>query len=87
MLNKSLDCKLTDFGISRVNATKKGKRLTGNIGTPAVWNFIEISLCVKYMAPETINPPFIYGEKADVFSYGMMCWYSINFGGKIIKGN
>ena len=61
LLDENGCCKLTDFGISRA-ISKKDKRMTGNIGTPI------------YIAPEIYTPPFNYTEKADVHSFGIICW-------------
>jgi len=66
MINSKGECKLIDFGISRVVEKDEDKNMTGFVGTPA------------YIAPELLAPPFKYSEKADVYSYAILCWELIS---------
>jgi serine/threonine protein kinase len=59
LLDKSYTAKVCDFGLSRLKAHERS--MTGNCGT------------VQWMAPEVLANKS-YNEKADVFSYGIICW-------------
>lgn len=59
LLNESYVPKVCDFGLSRLKAQERS--MTGNCGT------------VQWMAPEVLANQ-AYNEKADVFSYGIICW-------------
>jgi hypothetical protein len=59
LMDESYNAKVCDFGLSRLKA--QGRSMTGNCGT------------VQWMAPEVLaSKP--YNEKADVFSFGIICW-------------
>lgn len=58
LLNESYTAKVCDFGLSRLKAEERS--MTGNCGT------------VQWMAPEVLANQR-YNEKADVFSYGIIC--------------
>lgn len=58
LLNESYTPKVCDFGLSRLKAQERS--MTGNCGT------------VQWMAPEVLANQS-YNEKADVFSYGIIC--------------
>lgn len=60
LLDGSYTAKLCDFGLSRLKETHN-RGMTGNCGT------------VQWMAPEVLDSTH-YDEKADVFSYGIVCW-------------
>jgi serine/threonine protein kinase len=60
LLTNDLDCKVTDFGLSRFKA-ETDERMTGQCGT------------YHWMAPEVINSE-IYTEKADVYSVAIILW-------------
>lgn len=59
LLDESYTAKVCDFGLSRLKAHETS--MTGNCGT------------VQWMAPEVLSNER-YNEKADVFSYGIICW-------------
>ncbi len=59
LLDESYNPKVCDFGLSRLKAQERS--MTGNCGT------------VQWMAPEVLANQS-YNEKADVFSYGIICW-------------
>lgn len=59
LLDESYTAKVCDFGLSRLKAHERS--MTGNCGT------------VQWMAPEVLANQS-YNEKADVFSYGVICW-------------
>lgn len=59
LLDESYNPKVCDFGLSRLKAQERS--MTGNCGT------------VQWMAPEVLANQ-AYNEKADVFSYGIICW-------------
>jgi serine/threonine protein kinase len=59
LLDDSYTAKVCDFGLSRIKAQERS--MTGNCGT------------VQWMAPEVLASQS-YNEKADVFSYGIICW-------------
>lgn len=58
LLNESYTAKVCDFGLSRLKEEERS--MTGNCGT------------VQWMAPEVLANQR-YNEKADVFSYGIIC--------------
>lgn len=60
LLTEDLDCKVTDFGLSRFKAENDDK-MTGQCGT------------YHWMAPEVINSE-AYTEKADVYSVAIILW-------------
>ncbi|GMH84843.1 hypothetical protein TrVE_jg1506 [Triparma verrucosa] len=60
LLTEDLDCKVTDFGLSRFKASNDDK-MTGQCGT------------YHWMAPEVINSE-AYTEKADVYSISIILW-------------
>jgi serine/threonine protein kinase len=60
LLTDDLDCKVTDFGLSRFKA-ESDERMTGQCGT------------YHWMAPEVINSEN-YTEKADVYSVAIILW-------------
>ena len=60
LLTSELDCKVTDFGLSRFSASSDDK-MTGQCGT------------YHWMAPEVINSEE-YTEKADVYSMSIILW-------------
>jgi tRNA A-37 threonylcarbamoyl transferase component Bud32 len=60
LLTEDLDCKVTDFGLSRFKAENDDK-MTGQCGT------------YHWMAPEVINSER-YTEKADVYSIAIILW-------------
>ena len=59
LLDESYTAKVCDFGLSRLKAQESN--MTGNCGT------------VQWMAPEVLSNEN-YNEKADVYSYGIICW-------------
>jgi serine/threonine protein kinase len=59
LLDESYTAKVCDFGLSRLKS--QDRSMTGNCGT------------VQWMAPEVLANQS-YNEKADVFSYGIICW-------------
>ena len=59
LLDESYNAKVCDFGLSRLKARERS--MTGNCGT------------VQWMAPEVLASQ-AYNEKADIFSYGIICW-------------
>jgi serine/threonine protein kinase len=59
LLDDSYTTKVCDFGLSRLKAQERS--MTGNCGT------------VQWMAPEVLAN-MSYNEKADVYSYGIICW-------------
>lgn len=59
LLDGSYTPKVCDFGLSRLKAQEQS--MTGNCGT------------VQWMAPEVLSDES-YNEKADIFSYGIICW-------------
>jgi serine/threonine protein kinase len=59
LVSKNGTCKITDFGVSRLMAEGKA-RMTRDAGT------------LMYMAPECFDDRVEYGEKSDVFSYGLV---------------
>jgi serine/threonine protein kinase len=59
LLDESYTAKVCDFGLSRLKAQESN--MTGNCGT------------VQWMAPEVLSNE-AYNEKADVYSYGIICW-------------
>ena len=58
LLSESYTAKVCDFGLSRLKAQERS--MTGNCGT------------VQWMAVEVLAQQS-YGEKADVYSYGIIC--------------
>jgi len=60
LVNKYFEIKLCDFGLSRVVDTKA--LMTGCVGT------------VGWIAPEIFSEKKFYSEKADIYSFGMVCW-------------
>ena len=56
--------KLCDFGLSRRAYKIKDKNNRGRIGTP------------NWMAPEILRGEK-YGKDSDVYSFGMIIWYSV----------
>ena len=59
LLDDSYTAKVCDFGLSRLRAQERS--MTGNVGT------------VQWMPPEVLANQS-YNEKADVYSYGIICW-------------
>jgi len=60
LVNKDFQVKICDFGLSRV--IDHTTQMTGNIGT------------VAWVAPELFAEKKNYSEKADVYSFGIICW-------------
>lgn len=61
MLDKDMNCKVGDFGLTRISKGSAAVQMTGQCGT------------FQYMAVEVLaNKP--YSEKADVFSFGILLW-------------
>lgn len=61
MLDNNLNCKVGDFGLTRISKGTAAVQMTGQCGT------------FQYMAVEVLaNKP--YSEKADVFSFGILLW-------------
>lgn len=61
MLDRDLNCKVGDFGLTRISKGAAAVQMTGQCGT------------FQYMAVEVLaNKP--YSEKADVFSFGILLW-------------
>lgn len=61
MLDKDYNCKVGDFGLTRISRGAAAVQMTGQCGT------------FQYMAVEVLaNKP--YSEKADVFSFGILLW-------------
>lgn len=61
MLDKDLNCKVGDFGLTRISKGSAAVQMTGQCGT------------FQYMAVEVLaSKP--YSEKADVFSFGILLW-------------
>lgn len=61
MLDKDFNCKVGDFGLTRISRGAAAVQMTGQCGT------------FQYMAVEVLaNKP--YSEKADVFSFGILLW-------------
>lgn len=61
MLDRDLNCKVGDFGLTRISKGSAAAIMTGQCGT------------FQYMAVEVLaNKP--YSEKADVFSFGILLW-------------
>lgn len=61
MLDKDFNCKVGDFGLTRISRGSAAVQMTGQCGT------------FQYMAVEVLaNKP--YSEKADVFSFGVLLW-------------
>eukprot|EP00177_Eucheuma_denticulatum_P003292 GFKZ01005946.1.p1 GENE.GFKZ01005946.1~~GFKZ01005946.1.p1 ORF type:complete len:1197 (+),score=199.39 GFKZ01005946.1:23-3592(+) len=61
MLDKDFNCKVGDFGLTRISRGSAAVQMTGQCGT------------FQYMAVEVLaNKP--YSEKADVFSFGILLW-------------
>lgn len=61
MLDKDFNCKVGDFGLTRISRGTAAVQMTGQCGT------------FQYMAVEVLaNKP--YSEKADVFSFGILLW-------------
>lgn len=61
MLDKEMNCKVGDFGLTRISKGSAAVQMTGQCGT------------FQYMAVEVLaNKP--YSEKADVFSFGILLW-------------
>lgn len=61
MLDKDMNCKVGDFGLTRISKGSAAVQMTGQCGT------------FQYMAVEVLaNRP--YSEKADVFSFGILLW-------------
>lgn len=64
MLDKEYNCKVGDFGLTRISRGSAAVQMTGQCGT------------FQYMAVEVLaNKP--YSEKADVFSFGILLWEMI----------
>lgn len=61
MLDDNFNCKVGDFGLTRISSGAVAAQMTGQCGT------------FQYMAVEVLsNKP--YSEKADVFSFGILLW-------------
>ncbi|CAN8069668.1 unnamed protein product [Agarophyton chilense] len=61
LLDKDYNCKVGDFGLTRISKGSAAVQMTGQCGT------------FQYMAVEVLaNKP--YSEKADVFSFGILLW-------------
>lgn len=61
MLDRDLNCKVGDFGLTRISRGTAAVQMTGQCGT------------FQYMAVEVLaSKP--YSEKADVFSFGILLW-------------
>jgi serine/threonine protein kinase len=60
LVNKDFETKICDFGLSRV--IDHTTQMTGNIGT------------VAWVAPEIFSDKKMYSEKADVYSFAVICW-------------
>ncbi|KAI0567154.1 Serine/threonine protein kinase [Gracilaria domingensis] len=61
LLDKDFNCKVGDFGLTRISKGSAAAQMTGQCGT------------FQYMAVEVLaNKP--YSEKADVFSFGILLW-------------
>lgn len=61
MLDKDFNCKVGDFGLTRISNGASAVQMTGQCGT------------FQYMAVEVLaSKP--YSEKADVFSFGILLW-------------
>eukprot|EP00178_Gracilaria_changii_P005184 TRINITY_DN1846_c0_g1_i1.p1 TRINITY_DN1846_c0_g1~~TRINITY_DN1846_c0_g1_i1.p1 ORF type:complete len:1216 (+),score=181.88 TRINITY_DN1846_c0_g1_i1:4484-8131(+) len=61
LLDKDYNCKVGDFGLTRISKGSAAAQMTGQCGT------------FQYMAVEVLaNKP--YSEKADVFSFGILLW-------------
>lgn len=61
MLDDQFNCKVGDFGLTRISSGAVAAQMTGQCGT------------FQYMAVEVLaNKP--YSEKADVFSFGVLLW-------------
>eukprot|EP01127_Copromyxa_protea_P017779 TRINITY_DN5466_c0_g1_i1.p1 TRINITY_DN5466_c0_g1~~TRINITY_DN5466_c0_g1_i1.p1 ORF type:complete len:686 (+),score=105.96 TRINITY_DN5466_c0_g1_i1:16-2073(+) len=61
LISKNMVAKICDFGLSRVLDKSKSNMMTQNIGT------------VSWTAPEVFSKKG-YTEKADVYSFGIICW-------------
>jgi serine/threonine protein kinase len=59
----SLEAKLADFGLSRIEAANLSK--TSSVGTPV------------YSAPEVLSRG-LYSAKSDVYSFGLTLWFALN---------
>ncbi|CDF38666.1 Serine/threonine protein kinase (fragment), partial [Chondrus crispus] len=61
MLDKDFNCKVGDFGLTRLSRGAAAAQMTGQCGT------------FQYMAVEVLTSK-PYSEKADVFSFGILLW-------------
>ncbi|PRP88093.1 hypothetical protein PROFUN_04184 [Planoprotostelium fungivorum] len=61
LLSSELQAKVSDFGMSRVNASGDGSTTTANVGP------------LKWMPPEAISQSK-YSTKSDVFSFSILIW-------------
>jgi len=68
LLTSSLVPKVSDFGMSRFNATGDDSGKTGSLVGPLRW-----------MSPESLSEG-VYSEKTDVYSFGVLLWEIMTFG-------
>ncbi|KAF9157932.1 copper transport protein ctr1, partial [Actinomortierella ambigua] len=62
LLNKYMEVKLCDFGISEVKQMEKSRSYGNQVGT------------VRWMAPELFSSTPIFTSKSDMYSFGMVMW-------------
>ena len=61
LIDENWNVKLCDFGLSRINSTKKNKKKNIRVGTP------------HWMAPEILKGEK-YECYSDVYSFGILVW-------------
>ncbi|KAM8880856.1 receptor-interacting serine/threonine-protein kinase 3 isoform 2-T2 [Synchiropus picturatus] len=68
LLDKHLNAKLTDFGLSRVRHSKSYLMRHGEISDCVIGGTIH------YMPPEAFRKPWTPSEAADIYSFGILLW-------------